>query len=109
MLMNKLAKVKSHLQAQLSEELCKLRTDHKSYIEVRDSIELLISMIEMTYGLPYTSKHEDHTTAILFIDAQLEKINAHASFAREQDRLEMIRILHAARRRVSQEMVRYWT
>jgi hypothetical protein len=70
-------------------------TDHKSYIEVRDSIELLASMIEMTYCLQY--KYEDHTTAIMFIDAQLEKSNAHASFAREQDRLEMIRILHAAR------------
>jgi hypothetical protein len=70
-------------------------TNHKSYIEVRDSIELLVSMIEMTYCLPY--KYKDHTTAILFIDAQLEKIIAHASFAREEDRLEMIRTLHAAR------------
>ncbi len=68
----------------LSEELCKLMTDHKSNIEVRDSIKLLISMVEMTYGLQ--CKHEDHTTAIIFIDAQLEKINSHASFAREQDR-----------------------
>ena len=52
-------------------------------------------MIEMTYCLPY--KYEDHTTAIKFIDAQLEKINSHASFAREQDWLEMIRILQPAR------------
>ena len=86
--MNKLAKVKSHLRAQLSEKLCKPMTDHKSYIEVQDSIELLVSMVEMTYCLPY--KYEDHATAIMFIDAQLEKINLHASFAREQDRLEMI-------------------
>jgi hypothetical protein len=42
-------------------------------------------MIEM---MPY--KYEDHTIAIRFIDAQLERINAHASFAREEDRLEMI-------------------
>ncbi len=49
-------------------------TDHKSYIEVRNSIELLVSMIEMTYCLPY--KYEDHTTAIQFVYAQLEKINA---------------------------------
>ena len=69
-------------------------TDHKSYIKVRDSIQLLVSMVEMTYGLPY--KHEDHTTAIMSIDAQLEKINSQASFAKEQDRLEMIRILLAA-------------
>ena len=52
-------------------------------------------MVEMAYGLPY--KHDDHKTAINFIDAQLEKINSQAVFAREQDRLEMIRILHAAR------------
>ena len=52
-------------------------------------------MIEMIYCLQY--KYEDHTTAILFIDAQLERINAHASFAREEDRLKMIRILHSAR------------
>ncbi len=58
-------------------------------------------MVKMTYCLQY--KHEDHTTAIMFIDAQLEeintqeKINIQVSFAKEQDRLEMIRILQAAR------------
>jgi hypothetical protein len=52
-------------------------------------------MIKMTYCLQY--KYEDHTTAILFIDAQLERINTHASFAREKDQLEMIRTLHSAR------------
>ncbi len=93
--MNKLAKVKSHLRAQLSEELCKPTTDHKSYVEVRDSIELLVRMIEMIYSLQYTYK--DHTTAIWFIHAQLEKINTHASFAREEDQLKMIQTLHAAR------------
>ena len=51
-------------------------------------------MVEMVYGLPY--KHDDHTTAIMFIDAQLEKFNSQAVFASEQDRLEMIRIMHAA-------------
>jgi hypothetical protein len=94
-LMNKLAKVRSYLQTQLSEELCKLMTDHKSYIEVLDSIELLVSIVDMTFSLPY--KHEDHLPAITFIDVQLEQINLNASFAREQDRLEMIRTLHAAR------------
>jgi hypothetical protein len=34
--MNKLAKVKSDLRAQLSEELCKPMTDHNSYVEVRE-------------------------------------------------------------------------
>jgi hypothetical protein len=67
---------------------------HKSYIEVEDAIELLVSMVKMTYCLQY--KHKDHTTTIMFIDAQLQKINSHASFAREQDRLEMMQILHAA-------------
>ena len=52
-------------------------------------------MVEMAHGLQY--KEEDHTTAIQFINAQLEKINSQAVFGREQDRLEMIRILHAAR------------
>jgi hypothetical protein len=52
-------------------------------------------MIEMTYGLQY--KYKDHTTAILFIDEQLQWITAHASFTREQDLLDMIWVLHAAR------------
>ncbi len=45
-------------------ELCKPIKDRKSYIEVRDSFELLVSMVEMTYSLPY--KYEDHTTAIMY-------------------------------------------
>ena len=94
-LMNKLCKIKSTLQSQLSDELCKPITGHKSFVEIRDSIKLLISMVEMAYGLPY--KHDDHMPAIQFIDAQLEKINSQAVFGREQDRLEMIRVLHAAR------------
>ncbi len=48
---NKLAKVKSHLQTQLSEELCKPMTDSKSYVVVRDAIELLVSRVKMTYDL----------------------------------------------------------
>ena len=97
--MNKLGKAKSTLQSQLSDELCKPITDHKSFVEIQDSIELLVSMIEMAYAQPYglSYNQDDHTTAIMFINAQLEKINSQAVFAREQDRLEMIRILHAAR------------
>ena len=45
--------------------------------------------------MPY--KHDDHTPAINLIDAQLGKINAQAVFARELERLEMIRVLHAVR------------
>ena len=52
-------------------------------------------MIGIAYGLPY--KHDDHMKAINLNDAQLQKINSQANFAREQDRLEKIRILHAAR------------
>jgi hypothetical protein len=51
-------------------------------------------MIEMTYELQY--KYKDYTTAIN-IDAQLEKINSHFSVTREQNWLEIILILHAAR------------
>ena len=93
--MNKLYKIKSTLRSQLNDEFCKPITDHKSFVEIRDNIELLISMVEMAYGLPY--KEDDHTTAIQFIDAPLEKINSQAVFGREQDRLEMIRVLLAAR------------
>ena len=94
-LMNKLYKVKSTLRSQLNEELCKPITDHKTFVDVWDNIELLISMVEMAHGLPY--KDEDHTTAIQFIDVQLERINSQAVFGREHERLEMIRVLHAAR------------
>jgi hypothetical protein len=46
-------------------------------------------------ALPF--KHDNHTTAINLFDAQLEKICSQVTFAREQDRLAMIRILHAGR------------
>ena len=36
-LMDKLANVKSTLRSQLSDELCKPITDHKSFVEIRDS------------------------------------------------------------------------
>ena len=86
--MNELGRIKSTLRLQLSRELCKSITDHKSFVENRDSIEVLVSMIEMAHGLSY--KEDDHTTAIMFIDTQLEKINSQAVFAREQDRLRLL-------------------
>jgi hypothetical protein len=58
-------------------------------------MKLIISMIEMAYGLPY--KHDNRTAAINSINVQLEKVDLQITFAKEQDRLEMIRILHAAR------------
>ena len=67
--MNKLYTIKSTPRSQLSDELCKPIIDHKSFVEIWDSIELLISMVEMAYGLPYKHDHDDHTTAIQFIDS----------------------------------------
>ncbi len=80
--MNKLAKVKSYLRSQLADEFLKPITDQKSLIKTRDAIKLLVSMVGKAYGLP--CKHDDSTTAINLIDAQLEKINAQVTFAREQ-------------------------
>ena len=48
----------------------------------------------MARALPYM--YDNRTTAINLIDAQLEKIDSQATFAREQDRLEKIFFLHAA-------------
>ena len=76
--MNKLYKAKSTFRSQLNEELCKPITDHKSFVDARDNIEQIISMVEMANCLPY--KDEEHTTAIQFIDAQLERINSQAFF-----------------------------
>ena len=47
---------KSKLRAQLAEETGKPIWSHKTYIGTRDVIELLVSMIEMAYGLPYNLK-----------------------------------------------------
>jgi hypothetical protein len=80
-LQNKLAKVKSKLQSQLSYELCKPNTNHKHLIEFRDAIKLLLSIIEMEFGLPY--KHDDDTKAINLIDKQLGKIHSQVTIARE--------------------------
>ena len=52
-LMNKLYKIKSTLRLQLADEICKPITDHKSFVEIQDEIELLISMVEMAFCLPY--------------------------------------------------------
>ena len=38
-LQNKLAKIKSKLQSQICDELCKPITEHKSFIEIRGAIE----------------------------------------------------------------------
>ena len=45
-------------------------------------------MIKMAYGLPYT--HKDSKVAVNVVDAQLEQDWAQVSFAREQERFEMM-------------------
>ena len=71
-LQNRLVKVKSSLRSQLSEEITKPIYNSATFIDARNNIETLVSMVEMAYGLPY--QHEDSTVAITgnLVDAQLE-------------------------------------
>ena len=64
---NRLSKVKSGLRSQLSEEIAKPTDNNATFIEMRNNIETLVSMVEMANGLPY--KHEDSTVAINIVDA----------------------------------------
>ncbi len=91
-LQNRLAKVKSSLHSQLSEEIAKPIYNTTTLIEARNNIETLVSMVEMAYGQPH--KHEDSTVAINLVDAQLEQDLSQSLFARDQDRFEMMRILN---------------
>ena len=59
-LQNQLAKVKWSLRSQLWDEITK-PIYNTTFIEARNNIETLVSMVEMAYGLPY--KHEDSTVA----------------------------------------------
>ena len=83
-LQNRLSKVKSGLRTQLSEEISKPIYNNSTFIEDRNNIEILTSMVEMAYGLPY--KHEDSTVAINIVDAQLELDLSQAPFAKDQER-----------------------
>jgi hypothetical protein len=94
-LQNRLSKVKSGLHSQLSEEISKPIYNNATSIEIRNNIEILVSMVEMAYGLPY--KHEDSTVAINIVNAQLELDLSQAPFAKEQERFEMMRILNDER------------
>ncbi len=60
---NRLAKVKSGPRSQLSEEFAKPIYNNVTFIEARNNIKTLVSMVEMAYGLPY--KHEDSAVAII--------------------------------------------
>jgi hypothetical protein len=76
----------------LSEEISKPVSNNVTFIYAKNNIETLVSMIEMAYGLP--CKHEDSTVAINLVDAQLEIDLSQSPSAREQERFEMMRILH---------------
>jgi hypothetical protein len=94
-LQNKLVKVKSSLRSQLSEEIAKPIYNSATFIDARNNIETLVSMVEMAYGLPY--QYEDSTVAINLVDPQLERDLSQSPFDRDQDRFEMIRILNEER------------
>ena len=84
-LQNRLSKVKSGLRSKLSEEIAKPIYNNATFIEIRNNVEILVSMVEMAYGLPY--RHEDSTVAINIVDAQLELDLSQSPFAKEQEGL----------------------
>ena len=94
-LQNRLSKVKSGLRSQLSEAIAKPIYNNATFIESRNNIEILVSMVEMAHGLPY--KHEDSTVAINLVDAQLELDLSQAPFEKDQERFEKMRILRDER------------
>ena len=94
-LQNRLSKVKSGLRSQLSEEISKPINNNATFIDTQNNIEILVSMVEMAYGLPY--KHEDSTVAITIVDAQLELDLSQAPFAKDPERFEMMWILNDER------------
>ncbi len=87
--------MKSSLRSQLSNEITKPIYNNTTFIEARNNIETLVSMVEMAYGLPF--KHEDSTVAINLVDAQLEQDLSQSPFARDQDWFEMTLILNEER------------
>ncbi len=94
-LQNILAKVKAGLWLQLSAEIAKSIYSNATFVDAWNSIEILFSMVETAYGLPY--KYEDFTVAINLDDAQLEQDLAQTPLAREQERFEMTGILNDER------------
>ncbi len=65
------SKVKSGLSSQFSEEIVKSIYNRATFIHARNSIEILVSLVEVVYGLRY--KHADSTVAINLVDTQLEQ------------------------------------
>ena len=84
--------MKSGLQLQLSEEISNPIYNNATFIDARNNIEILVSMVQMAYGLPYT--HEDFspkfTVSINLVHAQLELDIPQSPFAKEQERFEMM-------------------
>jgi hypothetical protein len=62
--------VKSGPQSQLSEEISNPVYNNATFIDARNNIEILVSMVQMAYGLPYRDKHEDFTVSINLVHAQ---------------------------------------
>ena len=89
-LQDRLAKVKQSLSSQLFEEIAKPIYNSTTFIEARNNIETLVSMVEMAYGLPY--KLEDSTVAINLVKAQMEQDLSQLQFVREQDRFKAMRV-----------------
>ena len=87
-LQNRPSKVKSGLQSQLSEEISNPIYNNATFIDARNNIEILISMVQMADGLPY--KHEDFTVSINLAHAQLGLDIPQSPFAKEQERFEMM-------------------
>ena len=93
-LQNRLSRVKSGLQLelQLSEEISNPIYNNATFIDARNNIEILVSMVQMAYGLPYP--HEDFspkfTVSINLVHAQLELDIPQSPFAKEQERFEMM-------------------
>ena len=80
--------MKSGLQSQLSEEILNPIYNNATFIDARNNIEILVSMVQMAYGLPY--KHEDFTVSINLVHAQLELDIPQSPVAKEQERFEMM-------------------
>ena len=76
-------------------EISKRIYNNATFIDAQNIIELLVSMVEMAYDLPY--KHEDFTITINLVDAQLELGVSQSPFAREKERFKMMRILNDER------------
>ncbi len=77
--------MKPYLQSQLSDEICKPITDHKSFVEIRDSLEPFVSMWKWLAAC-HTSTRTTQLQLILSMLNWKRSIRM-SKFAKEQDRL----------------------